>query len=171
MQLYLEDMATDDLMRTFDSLECDFRLSVPYIARVVVIATRACRHQRCSPPSGASGRWRRDLVLPPPWDERIDHLRVGIQPRDAVGSPGPLIGTSLHLEGVPRPWRIPPSPIGIPNEGIGLPGLAQSPTGRFAIKLTGKERPTRPASSSGSSTAAGGSCRGACRYRCRSSTR
>ena len=38
VQLYLEDMATDDLMRTFDSLTCDFRLSVPYIARVVVLA-------------------------------------------------------------------------------------------------------------------------------------
>jgi Pvc16 N-terminal domain len=38
VQLYLEDMATDDLMRTFDSLPCDFRLSIPYIARVVVMA-------------------------------------------------------------------------------------------------------------------------------------
>lgn len=38
VQLYLEDMATDDLMRTFDSLQCDFRLSVPYIARVVLIS-------------------------------------------------------------------------------------------------------------------------------------
>ncbi len=37
VQLYLEDMATDDLMRTFDALQCDFRLSVPYIARVVVV--------------------------------------------------------------------------------------------------------------------------------------
>jgi hypothetical protein len=39
VQLYLEDMATDDLMRTFDSLTCDFRLSIPYIARVVVVST------------------------------------------------------------------------------------------------------------------------------------
>jgi len=39
VQLYLEDMATDDLMRTFDSLTCDFRLSIPYIARVVVISS------------------------------------------------------------------------------------------------------------------------------------
>lgn len=38
VQLYLEDMATDDLMRTFDAMQCDFRLSVPYIARVVVVA-------------------------------------------------------------------------------------------------------------------------------------
>jgi hypothetical protein len=30
-------MSTHDLMRTFDSLTCDFRLTVPYIARVVVV--------------------------------------------------------------------------------------------------------------------------------------
>ena len=39
VQLYLEDIATDDLMRTFESLVCDFRLSIPYIARVVVVST------------------------------------------------------------------------------------------------------------------------------------
>ena len=39
VQLYLEDIATDDLMRTFESLTCDFRLSIPYIARVVVVST------------------------------------------------------------------------------------------------------------------------------------
>lgn len=39
VQLYLEDIATDDLMRTFESLACDFRLSIPYIARVVVVST------------------------------------------------------------------------------------------------------------------------------------
>jgi hypothetical protein len=39
VQLYLEDMQTDDLMRTFDSLECSFRLSIPYIARIVVVSS------------------------------------------------------------------------------------------------------------------------------------
>ncbi|MGH8932929.1 MAG: DUF4255 domain-containing protein [Egibacteraceae bacterium] len=39
VQLYLEDMATDDLMRTFDSLMAGFRLSIPYIARVVVVSS------------------------------------------------------------------------------------------------------------------------------------
>jgi hypothetical protein len=39
VQLHLEDMPTDNLMRTFDSLRCDFRLSIPYIARVVVVST------------------------------------------------------------------------------------------------------------------------------------
>jgi hypothetical protein len=38
VQLYLEDIPTDDLMRTFDSLPCDFRLSVPYLTRVVVVS-------------------------------------------------------------------------------------------------------------------------------------
>jgi Pvc16 N-terminal domain len=36
VQLYLEDMPTEDLMRTFDSLRCEFRLSIPYIARAIV---------------------------------------------------------------------------------------------------------------------------------------
>src|SRR5262249_41965521 len=38
VQLYLEDMPTEDLMRTFDSLRSEFRLSIPHIARVVVLA-------------------------------------------------------------------------------------------------------------------------------------
>jgi hypothetical protein len=38
VQLYLEDMPTEDLMRTFDSLPCDFRLSIAYLARVVVVS-------------------------------------------------------------------------------------------------------------------------------------
>jgi hypothetical protein len=39
VQLSLEDVATDDLMRTFESLTCDFRLSIPYIARIAVITS------------------------------------------------------------------------------------------------------------------------------------
>ncbi|TYB64790.1 DUF4255 domain-containing protein [Nonomuraea sp. PA05] len=39
VQFFLEDLPTEDLMRTFDSLRCNFRLSVPYLARIVVIAT------------------------------------------------------------------------------------------------------------------------------------
>jgi hypothetical protein len=39
VQVYLEDVATDDLMRTFESLTCDFRLSIPYLARIVVMST------------------------------------------------------------------------------------------------------------------------------------
>lgn len=39
VQVLLEDIATEALMRTFDSLPGDYRLSVPYIARIVRIDT------------------------------------------------------------------------------------------------------------------------------------
>mgnify|MGYP000914636632 FL=1 len=39
MQLLLEEISTEALMRTFDSLPSDYRLSVPYLARVVRIDT------------------------------------------------------------------------------------------------------------------------------------
>ncbi len=60
VQLYLEDMATDDLMRTFDSLQCDFRLSVPYIARVVVITGTA------QPPRAGERGANQPIELPSP---------------------------------------------------------------------------------------------------------
>ena len=43
VQLTLEEISTEALMRTFDSLPCDYRLSVPYVARVVRIDTRIAR--------------------------------------------------------------------------------------------------------------------------------
>ena len=39
VQVLLEEISTEALMRTFDSLPGDYRLSVPYIARVVRIYT------------------------------------------------------------------------------------------------------------------------------------
>jgi hypothetical protein len=39
LQLVLEEISTEAVMRTFDSLPTDYRLSVPYIARVVRIDT------------------------------------------------------------------------------------------------------------------------------------
>lgn len=39
VQISLEDVATDDLTRTFESLSCEFRLSIPYIARIAVISS------------------------------------------------------------------------------------------------------------------------------------
>jgi hypothetical protein len=68
VQLYLEDMATDDLMRTFDSLQCDFRLSVPYIARIVVISGSII-------PDEADGA--APVTVPPPDTTRVI---VGVQP-------------------------------------------------------------------------------------------
>jgi hypothetical protein len=40
VQLILEEISTEALMRTFDSLPGDYHLSVPYVARVVRIDTR-----------------------------------------------------------------------------------------------------------------------------------
>ena len=43
VQVIMEDLTTDDLMRTFEALSVDFRLSLPYQARVVVVAEPADR--------------------------------------------------------------------------------------------------------------------------------
>jgi hypothetical protein len=37
VQLVLEEISTEAIMRTFDSLPTDYRLSIPYIARMVRI--------------------------------------------------------------------------------------------------------------------------------------
>lgn len=41
VQILLEEISTEALMRTFDSLPSDYRLSIPYVARVVRIDTLA----------------------------------------------------------------------------------------------------------------------------------
>lgn len=43
VQLCMEDLTTEDIMRTFDSLPVDYKLSIPYIARIVVIDGREPR--------------------------------------------------------------------------------------------------------------------------------
>jgi hypothetical protein len=40
VQLVLEDISTEAVMRTFDSLPTDYRLSIPYIARIVRVDSR-----------------------------------------------------------------------------------------------------------------------------------
>lgn len=40
IQLVLEEISTEAVMRIFDSLTCDYRISVPYIARVVRLDSR-----------------------------------------------------------------------------------------------------------------------------------
>ena len=45
VQLVLEDISTEAVMRTFDSLPTDYRLSVPYIARIVRIDSRVKRSE------------------------------------------------------------------------------------------------------------------------------
>ena len=37
IQMCLEDLSTEDVMRTFDSLPIDYKLSIPYVARIAVI--------------------------------------------------------------------------------------------------------------------------------------
>ncbi|MGG5820917.1 DUF4255 domain-containing protein [Falsiroseomonas sp. HW251] len=44
VHLMMEEVSTEALMRTFDSLPTDYRVSVPYVARVVRIATREARN-------------------------------------------------------------------------------------------------------------------------------
>jgi hypothetical protein len=43
VQILLEEISTEALMRIYDSLPTDYRLSVPYVARVVRIETRESR--------------------------------------------------------------------------------------------------------------------------------
>jgi hypothetical protein len=43
VHLMMEEISTEALMRTFDSLPTDYRVSVPYVARVVRIVTRDAR--------------------------------------------------------------------------------------------------------------------------------
>lgn len=43
IQLVMEEISTEAVMRTFDSLPTDYRLSVPYIARMVRIDSRVAR--------------------------------------------------------------------------------------------------------------------------------
>jgi hypothetical protein len=47
VQIMLEEISTEALMRIFDSLPTDYRLSVPYVARVVRLDTR---NARAAPP-------------------------------------------------------------------------------------------------------------------------
>ncbi len=58
VQLCLEDLSTEDVMRIFDSLPVDYKLSVPYLARTIVLDGGETRQ---NPPvtaavSGMNGR-------------------------------------------------------------------------------------------------------------------
>ena len=53
IQVVMEEVSTDALMRTFDSLPADYRLSVPYLARVLRLDGREARPE---PPVRAAVR-------------------------------------------------------------------------------------------------------------------
>lgn len=83
-------------------------------------------------------------ILAPVWDERITRLRLGIELADALGRPGPVAGLGVFSENVPRPHPVPrsartPSPSGDAGDDIGLPGVRQNPSGRFAIAFTARD--------------------------------
>lgn len=83
-------------------------------------------------------------ILAPAWDERITRLRLGIELADALGRPGPVAGLGVFSENVPRPQPVPrsartPSPSSDTPDDIGLPGVRQNPSGRFAIAFTARD--------------------------------
>lgn len=46
IQISLEELSTEDVMRTFDSLPVDYKLSIPYVARITVIDGNQARQAR-----------------------------------------------------------------------------------------------------------------------------
>lgn len=77
-------------------------------------------------------------VLSSVWAERVDRVRLGIEPVDALGRHGPIGGIGAHVENVQRPWPVQPgdvapSPYGDQADGAGLPALRRGWSGRFAV--------------------------------------
>src|SRR5260370_10730967 len=66
---------------------------------------------------------------------------VGVETADARGRLGPLVGLGVFGENVPGPHPGPKSarpPSGGADSSIGLPGVRQNPSGRFAIAFTAR---------------------------------
>jgi hypothetical protein len=89
-----------------------------------------------------------NTFLAPVWDEHVVRLRVGIEPVDALsperGPHGAPSGLAVHVERVPLPHPLPPRPAdpGAPVDGIGLPALRRSPSGRFALAFGSRQTDT-----------------------------
>lgn len=73
IQLTIAELSTEEVMRTFDSLPSDFKLSVPYLARVVRIDERTSR--------------------PSP---DVHEVRVGARPKAAPGGDPPIGSAAEH---------------------------------------------------------------------------
>jgi hypothetical protein len=77
-------------------------------------------------------------ILAQVWVEHITRLRLGIEPADAFGQPGPIAGLGVFSENVPRPHPV-PRRQGREDDGIGLPGVRRNSSGRFAIAFTARD--------------------------------
>jgi len=86
-----------------------------------------------------------NTYLPAPWSELVARLHVGVEPLDALDpsrSPGrPPSRVAVLVERVPLPHPLPAHP----DDGVGLPALHRSPTGRFALRFgaRGTDAPDR----------------------------
>lgn len=88
-------------------------------------------------------------VLAAPWSERLVRLQLGVDLVDALGSPGPPLGPTVHNEDVPRPHPVPRGRAGLEGTdgAVGLPMLHRGPSGRFALPFGPRTRtaPVPPA--------------------------
>ncbi len=129
------------MLRTFDTLPTDFRLSVSYVARVIridapdepdhpdvltavrgLVPTPVPVHERRS----TSTRRRR-------YDERAEHLALGVEPRDALPTGGSRTASRCaascsRSRSALATWR--------PGETLtgALPRMPRHHGGRFAIR-------------------------------------
>ena len=81
-------------------------------------------------------------VLDATWSEQVTRLRLGVGAVDALGRAGVIAGLGLHVEDVPRPWPLPADPRRVIGGDAGLPGVAASPSGRFALAFPVRETST-----------------------------
>jgi hypothetical protein len=72
-------------------------------------------------------------VLAPAWSEQVVRLQLGVEPVDALGSPGSPLGIAVHSEDVPRPYPLPAGWTAERDASAGLPALRRGPSGRFAL--------------------------------------
>lgn len=72
-------------------------------------------------------------VLAPAWSEQVVRLQLGVEPVDALGSPGSPFGIAVYSEDVPRPHPVSSGWTAGRDASVGLPALRRGPSGRFAL--------------------------------------
>ena len=102
LQIVAEGMSTEAVMRTFNSLDTDYGLSVPVVRIVRTDGLKEARrtgsngvHRPEPQPGGAV-----NILLPSRYDEVIHRLALGIEPVDALT--GTRVATALGHVG--RRW-------------------------------------------------------------------